>query len=147
MKFRYVASGLYAVFLTYSLFALFFGTSGMAAQEKLRSRQKLLSANLSDLTEKQERLSSMLSSLKSSPESVTVGARSLGLVREGDYLVLIHSGEEQWKEPDTGEVLQLNAIPTSDNRFLRILSLLAGLVVFVIAFAAGKGGNAHKARP
>ncbi len=119
----------------------------MAAQAKLSSRQKLLSANLADLTEKQERLSTVLSSLKSNPESVTVGARSLGLVREGDYLVLIHSGEELWNEPDTGEVLQLNDLQTSDNRLLRVLSLLAGLVVFVIAFAAGKGGNAHKARP
>ncbi len=146
MKTRPALIALYAAFITYSLLTLFLGQSGVAALERIHSRHRLLSANMADLDEKHRRLKAHLSGLMTDPEAVAAGARSLGLVSKGEYIVILDSSRYCCDEKDAGEVLQLQDIQKADSGILGVVSLTAGAVVFLIMLAAGKERNAYSKR-
>ncbi len=142
MKLRSIIAAVYAVFLTYSFSSLFFGQSGAAALEKISYRNKLLSANLADLEEQHQKLESHLSTLMTDPESVAVGVRRLGLVADGEYLVVMNPSKKIWEETNAGKVLQLDDLKRQDSGFLWIFCLTVGVIVFLVSLAVGRGQNA-----
>ena len=129
---------LYVSFVTFSVLSLFFGETGVASIEKLNDRRRVLSANMSDLESRQVYLKSMLSTLRSDPEAVIVEARSLGLYRDDDFVVRFDNLDFYRGRPEAGQVLRLSQMRKTEEGFLRLLSLVAGLVVLLGLLVAWK---------
>ena len=146
MKPTVFLAALYVFFLTFSLLSLFFGETGVTALDKVRIRNQLLSENLSLLDSKQKALVSKLSSLRSDPESIVVGARALGLYREEDKVIEFRNLRSVHLLPDAGSVLHLSPMQHTDESLLRIIAgsssvlfLLFSLILWKLRDVVQKG--------
>ena len=143
MNLRSVFLAFYVSFLTFSLLTLFFGTTGIASMEKLNDRSRAITANLQELESRQEDLRATLSRLRSDPEAVTVEARSLGLYRPGEHVAYLSGPDEVKGRYDAGSVLRLEPIRRSEETFLRITALAAGILVLLVSLVSWRIRDAH----
>ena len=131
-------SSLYLGFLAFAVLTLLFGQTGVAARERLSLRREALSENLEVLESKRVGLESMLASLRQDPESIVVEARSLGLYRREDRVVMMRNLEAERSLPDAGRVLHLDAIRRTDDYGIRIAALAVGLAALLSSFIIGR---------
>ncbi len=145
MKQSAILTALYATFLTFSLLALFFGETGVVALKKLEDRNGHLEVNMADLERHGMELSARLGALRSDPEAIIVEARSLGLYREDDAVVMFRNLETQRKLPQAGRVLRMVPAPVGGEGILRILAASVGLVALFVTLILGR--MEHAAAP
>jgi len=133
---------LYIFFLTFSLLSLFFGKTGITSLEKIRTRNQLLSGNLSLLDSKQENLRAKLADLRSNPESIVIGARALGLYKTDERVVHFRNLNPIHSLPDAGGVLYLFPLHQTDESLLRFFSAASGFIFFLASSVIWKLRNA-----
>jgi len=135
---------LYVNFLTFSLLSVFFGGTGATSFDKLRQHNLTLEANISELESKQLNLSSTLGSLRSNPESIIIEARSLGLYRKGDGVIYFKNFEPVYAVPETDQRFYPRALRQADENILRLFSMAAAVVAFLIFLTVWKARDAHR---
>ena len=146
MKRSAVFAALYAAFLVFSLLSLFFGETGVVALKRLEDRNGHLEANMADLEKRGSDLSARLASLRSDPEAIVIEARSLGLYRADDSVVVFEDLGSRRGIPDAGRVLRMVPAPTVNENVLRILALSAGAAAFFLAMIVGRRTDAPAPR-
>ena len=143
MKRTAILTAAYASFLVFSLMTLFFGETGVIALNRLQDRNSHLEGNIADLERRREELSARLGALRSDPEAIVVAARSLGLYREGDEVVVFRRSEVHRSVPAAGRVLRMVPAPSVDENLFRVLAAAAGALALLIAFAARRSSHAR----
>ncbi len=88
---------------------------------------------MDELDSHHDDLKTILTSLRSDPEAIVVEARSLGLFRKNQSVAYFNTRDVVKPRYDAGSVLRLNPLLKRDNDFLRIASLVAGILVILIS--------------
>jgi hypothetical protein len=146
MKRSVVAAAFYAAFITYSLLTLFLGETGVVALNRLEESNGHLEVNMTDLEERGAELSSRLESLMRNPEAIVVEARSLGLYRQDDSVVVFRNLESRRRITDAGRVLRMASAPSVDENVFLILAAAAGIATLFVALALRRSDHVRASR-
>ncbi len=126
MGIRLALSG-YIGFVVYCTLSLLLGPMGLRAYSELEARAGYMRENLSSLESTNNSARARMESMQSDPEVLTLEARSLGYVREGEVVVRLGFPEGPVFTRDPGTLIPFlvpQGIPDSKLKTIAIVSAL-----------------------
>jgi len=126
---RLAVSG-YIGIVVYCFLSLFWGPMGIHAYSELESRVGQMKENLISLETLHEGTLAHLESTQSDPETLTLEARSLGYVTDGEVVVRMGFPESNISPQNLGALVPYIAPQGSDDTELKTISIVVALCVF-----------------
>ena len=146
MKRSVLLGSVYAVFVTCSLLSLLFGETGVTALARLAELNRRLESNLDDLHRKRRNLISRLTDIRSDSEVIAIEARSMGLYKDGEQVLLSESLGGPSVLPEAGRVLSIEPPPKRREDRFRYVGTAVGMIVFLFGVIPRRAPDAHQAR-
>lgn len=128
-----VILSLYGALVVHLIISLIWGNQGVAAHNRLREERIIFEDNLEELERENRTSQIQLDQLKNDRVSLTLQARKLGYVKEGEMLILTGIGTSL-----AGDSYDLPLLITGvqknygKNGFIRTLSFLTAMVLFCL---------------
>ena len=126
--------GLYAGLFVYLILNLFWGAQGVYALTGLREERMILEDNMRILTGENRDVQIHLDQLKNDRTSISLMARKLGYIREGEKIIYTDLGRPSRSISYGLPIIRTGREAAKGDRspFFRVISLIAGLSVFLL---------------
>ncbi len=125
---------LYAGLTVYLILNLFWGTQGVNALAALRAERAVLEENMDILTGENRDVQIHLDQLKNDRQSITLQARKLGYIREGEKIIYTDLGSPAQSISYGLPIIRTGTDYVVGDRsaFFRVLALVVGLSMFLL---------------
>jgi cell division protein FtsB len=129
-----ILPALYTGIIVYLLLNLFWGNQGINALNELRDERENLEYNMEVLSLENRDVQIHLDQLKNDRISISLLARKLGYIKEGEKIIYSDLGGSSRSISYGLPILRTGIVPPSRDRglFFRGLSFTAGLIVFLL---------------
>jgi cell division protein FtsB len=125
---------LYGGVIVYLLLNLIWGNQGSLALSKIKEERLIFEENMTFLTQENMDSQIHLNQLKNDRLSITLLARKMGYIGEGEKIIYTYLGSGEYgRSYDLPLLRTLNEESRGKTRFLRILSITAGMGVFLLS--------------
>ena len=135
----------YLGMIIYSILNCFYSSSGFYEYQQLKVFEKQLSRNIEELEGLNEELATELERLRTSDELVTLKARELGYIRDGEIIVKTSWNKEKKNFYSVGRLLKKNSLHKDRKPVFRTVSIMLMLTSFIFfSFLSNKSNHDHK---
>ncbi|MDR0586016.1 MAG: septum formation initiator family protein [Treponema sp.] len=150
MRFRKYLLVPWTAIAIYALSSLFAGAAGIGSYRDLLEEKERIFENLEDLETLNQELEGTMDALLYDSETIRIRARELGYGEETERFVRIVGLPGARYRETTAGIVKTAAKPSYiPDRVLRIVSVLAGLTIFLVFFTRDlfSGSSATRPRP
>lgn len=134
----------YGTLIVYLIMNLFFGEYGVLEKQKLAAYETLLKENIAGLYRTGADLEEHSVALRTDSDMVALLARELGYRRADEVLVRIDGYNNPPDRYTVGKTINRAGTPPSRKQLLRVVTVIAGILIFFGLSLIGKQTNGKK---
>ncbi|MDR1507991.1 MAG: septum formation initiator family protein [Treponema sp.] len=148
MRFRKYLLVPWIAITIYAICSLFTGAAGIGSYRELLEEREMIYGNLADLEDLNRELEGTMDALLYDSETIKIRARELGYGEEPERFVrIVGLPGVRYREIEAGEVKTAKKPSYVSDKPLRVISVLAGLVLFLVFLTGDLLNGSAATRP